>query len=231
MGMVINQLHAGSHVVHSGFDTTSRSNSPVCGDINHLLCLYSGRSSRWGQTPPAEMPFAVFLYIPTLTFPRDCTPHTSEKFPFFLRAFWPLPCLLFFYIHTIFIVNAPQTPYFSSTATQEMQLHLHFFFFKHHFKRVLFSFCPSFWQEGWSQTCSPVNTFSFCPHSIRKCGGEGEQKAISATLLGSEQTGGGRGSFCSGLGTTLLIPAVGLRSGEGGRSPQANSLRGTLDSQ
>ena len=111
-----------------------------------------------------------------------------------------------------------------------MQLHLHFFFLKHHFKRVLFSFCPSFWKEGWSQNCSPVNTFSFCPHSVRKCGGEEEQKAISATLLGSEQTGGGRGSFCSGLGTTLLVPGVGLRSEEGGCSPQANSLRGTLDS-
>ena len=57
---------------------------------NNLLCLYSGRSSRWGRTPPAEMPFALFLYIPTLTFPRDHPTHL-RKVPLLPQGFLATP--------------------------------------------------------------------------------------------------------------------------------------------
>lgn len=38
-----------------------------------------------------------------------------------------------------------------------------FFFFKNHSKRILFSFYPQFWQEGWSRTCSHANSFLWPP--------------------------------------------------------------------
>ena len=172
-----------------------------------------------------------FLYIPALILPRDCTPHTSEKFPLLLRAFWPLLCLLCFNIHTILIVNASWRPHFSSMATWEMQIHPHLFLFLSISLKESYSvFCLSFWQERWSQTCSAVNTFFLPPFYKKMWGRRGTESHLS-NLSGLRADWGLWGFVLLSAQHCLVGPCGGIKVGRRRRSPQENSLRGALETQ
>lgn len=159
-------MNTETHVVCLWIGATSRNSGPVSGDISHILYLNFWKITKRRATF-VQVPFAFLLCSLTLKLckARKTSPGSSRFLSSSLRH--SSHCLFFlsFSLYATLIFNAPQGHFFPSTAAWEMLLALHphsIFFFKNHSKRI-FSFCPQFWQEGWSRTCSHADSFLWPP--------------------------------------------------------------------